>query len=106
LRVLGHDALHWSNVGAPSAADAVIMQWALRSGAVVFTHDLDFGAIIAATHARGPSVIQIRSQRVLPSDMLHTVRDALERFVDELAAGAIIAVDPDRARARVLPIGR
>lgn len=34
------------------------------AGYVVFTHDLDFGDILAATNADDPSVIQVRTQNL------------------------------------------
>ncbi len=49
------------------------MDWARPSGYVVFTHDLDFGALLAASHAGGPSVIQVRAQDVLPDHLLCVV---------------------------------
>ena len=58
----GWRAVHWSTVGDPRADDSVIMAWALGNGYVVFTHDLDFGTILALSHAMGPSVLQVRSQ--------------------------------------------
>jgi len=42
------------------------MLWAKANGHLLFTHDLDFGAILAATEAEGPSVIQIRAQDISP----------------------------------------
>lgn len=45
----GYHAIHWSSVGDPRAPDYVIMDWARANDYVVFTHDLDFGAILAAT---------------------------------------------------------
>jgi predicted nuclease of predicted toxin-antitoxin system len=58
LREAGFEALHWSTIGDPRATDATIMDWARHAGCVVFTHDLDFSALLAATEATGPSVIQ------------------------------------------------
>ena len=69
LAAAGHDAVHWSAVGAPGAADDVIMAWARAAGRAVLTHDLDFGAILWATKAAGPSVIQLRGDDVLPDTM-------------------------------------
>lgn len=63
----GWQAVHWSTVGDPRATDRVIMEWARTHQYVVFTHDLDFGMLLALTHADGPSVIQVRVQDVLPS---------------------------------------
>jgi predicted nuclease of predicted toxin-antitoxin system len=58
----GWSAVHWSKVGDPRAEDAVIMDWARSNGHVVFTHDLDFGTMLALAHANGPSVLQVRAQ--------------------------------------------
>ncbi|HEY9631025.1 MAG TPA: DUF5615 family PIN-like protein [Coleofasciculaceae cyanobacterium] len=47
------ESIHWSNVGDPTAPDTILMAWAKSNGYVVFTHDLDFGSILAATQAEG-----------------------------------------------------
>ena len=65
----GWSAVLWSTVGDPTAEDSVIMAWAATNGYVVFTHDLDFGTMLALTHATGPSVLQVRGQSVLPEDI-------------------------------------
>jgi predicted nuclease of predicted toxin-antitoxin system len=39
----GIDAIHWSTVGRPEAADSEIFDFAAVNGFIVFTHDLDFG---------------------------------------------------------------
>jgi len=79
-----HDwqAAHWASVGDPRASDQEIMDWAAANQHVVFTHDLDFGAILAVTHAEGPSVIQIRAQDVLPDHLEHIVVGALRQYTD------------------------
>lgn len=69
LRVFGHEAQHWSEVGALDATDSEILAWAAERDAVVLTCDLDFGAILAASRASAPSVVQIRSRDVLPGDL-------------------------------------
>ena len=61
----GWPAVHWTSVGNPRATDRVVMTWAREHVHVVFTHDLDFGTLLALTRASGPSVIQVRSQDVL-----------------------------------------
>jgi len=40
---------------------------AAANGFVIFTHDLDFGALLADRESRQPSVIQIRTQDALPA---------------------------------------
>lgn len=102
----GFDATHWFLIGDPRATDRSIMEWARSNGYIVFTHDLDFGAILAATQASGPSVIQIRAENVLPEDAGDAVIAAIRRFQDGLQQGALISVDPAKARARILPLSR
>jgi len=65
LQNAGWSATHWSTVGDLKATDRTIMDWAEASGYIVFTHDLDFGTMLALTHKSGPSVFAgSRSGRV------------------------------------------
>lgn len=100
----GWSAVHWSTVGDSAADDAAIMAWALANDHAVFTHDLDFGTMLALTHATGPSVLQVRSQDVLPEDIGPVVIAALRQHGDALAAGALVVVDVKKSRVRVLPL--
>ena len=84
--------------------DHDIMEWARSNGFVVFTHDLDFGTMLALTHAVGPSVIQIRGQNVFPDHMSSIVIAAPAQHADDLEAGALVVVDESKSRVRVLPI--
>lgn len=104
LAAAGHDAVHWSAVGNPRATDAEIMAWARRQGRSVFTHDLDFGTILALTQAAGPSVVQVRSQDITPTVISTMVLNALRRFENELTKGAIVVLDEARHRVRLLPL--
>lgn len=100
----GHDAVHWSAVGRHDATDAEIMEYAMTRGAVVLTHDLDFGAILAATGGRGPSVMQLRLDAVTPEHAGSAVCTALDQFGAELDDGALLTVDARRSRVSLLPL--
>jgi predicted nuclease of predicted toxin-antitoxin system len=104
LNNAGFDAVHWSVVGPPDAADTVLLEWARQHDYVVFTHDLDFGAILAATGANAPSVIQLRDQDLDPRRAASFVVESLVRFRQQLEAGALISIDRSKSRARVLPL--
>src|SRR6478736_6241897 len=104
LQANGWSAVHWSSVGDPRATDREIMDWALSNGHVVFTHDLDFGTALALTHAAGPSVLQMRTQEVLPAHAGAVIAAALRQHESDLAAGALVVVEEARARVRVLPL--
>jgi predicted nuclease of predicted toxin-antitoxin system len=100
----GWAAVHWSTIGHPAATDDLIMQWAIDHGHVVFTHDLDFGTMLALTHARGPSVIQLRTEDILPNQHGHLVVGAMHQHTIDLLDGALIVIDLHRSRIRILPI--
>jgi predicted nuclease of predicted toxin-antitoxin system len=104
LNDAGREAIHWSSIGDPSASDEEIMTWANANQHVVFTHDLDFGAILAVTKAERPSVVQIRAQDVNPHHICDLVLSALDRFQDYLEKGALVIIDEKKARVRILPM--
>ena len=99
----GIECVHWSDVGEYTAKDSRIMAYAQEHGCVVFTHDLDFGALLAARRTRGPSVIQVRTQDVVPEAIGDLVLKTIRQFEKELGKGALITVDPYRSRVRILP---
>jgi len=100
----GIQAAHWSSMGRPDAADSEILERASTEGWVVFTHDLDFGTILATRGWATPSVIQLRGQEVTPSAVGRVVFSVVWDFEAELRQGALITVDPSRTRARILPL--
>ena len=104
LEAGGHTAVHWSSVGDHKATDSAVMEWARTNGFVVFTHDLDFGALLALANQIGPSVIQIRTDDITPEAQGANLLAALQRFSESLTDGALISLDEIRARVRVLPI--
>ncbi len=104
LRQQEWEAVHWSNIGDPRAPDAVIMAYAMEHGYAIFTHDLDFSAILAATRTRAPSVIQIRTQDVLSPAFRQLAITTMQRFQSEIEAGALVVVEEHRSRIRMLPL--
>ena len=103
LQEAGWEAVHWSSVGAANAPDQELFKYALSNGYVILTHDLDFGAILATTRANGPSVVQVRCQDVTPSHLSPLLLSVLIQFQKYAEEGALITVDENRTRARVLP---
>jgi predicted nuclease of predicted toxin-antitoxin system len=106
LRQNGFDAMHWSAIGPPNAADEEVLQWARENQAVVFTHDLDFGILLAHTQSAGPSVLQVRTQDVTPAHLGAPILSVLSTHRAALGAGALITVEEARARVRILPLRR
>ena len=104
LRENGFEAVHWSVTGAYNAPDTEIMQWARDHSWVVFTHDLDFGILLAHSKEGGPSVIQVRTQDVSPGHLGPIVLRALRAHGEALASGALLTIDESKSRVRILPI--
>ena len=104
LRGEGHDAVYWNDVGDPSAADSEIMDWARAHDAVVLTCDLDFSAILAASGAPKPSVVQFRPGRHRPALLLGKLLLALRRYQSELQNGALVSIDQHASRVHHLPL--
>jgi predicted nuclease of predicted toxin-antitoxin system len=100
----GIEAEHWSTLGAKNAPDSEIMAFAAANEYVVLTHDLDFSAILAATHGGKPSVVQIRAENVSQDIIGKQVIAAIRQMESELEEGALLTVDPGRTRLRLLPL--
>ena len=100
----GVEAVHWSTIGAMNARDAEIMAYARANDLVILTHDLDFSAILAATHGAKPSVVQLRADNVSPDVIGTSVLAALRQLDAELEEGALVTIDPQRTRMRLLPL--
>jgi predicted nuclease of predicted toxin-antitoxin system len=97
-------AIHWSRVGNPGAPDQEILAWAKSNGHIVLTHDLDFGAILASTRGKSPSVIQLRMQDINPQHIKTLVIQAMNQFRQYLQEGALISIDEKGPRVRILPL--
>jgi len=100
----GLQAKHWSEVGKPDASDSEILGYAASNGYVVLTHDLDFGAILAISHGKKPSVVQIRSGDISPESVAAQTVAALLHVQTELEEGALLTIEADRTRLRILPL--
>lgn len=103
---MGFEGVHWSTVGDPRAPDRELLEYAKAEGYVVFTNDLDFGALLAASSASTPSVIQVRAADVTPARLGSLVQSALGEYAEWLEAGALVTIDSARHRARILPLRR
>ena len=100
----GVESLRWSDVGAPDAADAEIMAYARQHNFIVLTCDLDFSAILSTTHELKPSVVQIRASVLHAERTANLIAAALVQNTDDLQKGAILSIDLQKARLRLLPL--
>jgi predicted nuclease of predicted toxin-antitoxin system len=86
----GFTAVHWPAAGQPWAADSEIFDQAARNDWIIFTHDLDFGMLLAALRTNRPSVIQVRTQDVLPSAIGEITLRSIQAAKPNLEAGALV----------------
>jgi predicted nuclease of predicted toxin-antitoxin system len=87
LVAAGLEAVHWSGVGPADASDQELIWWAAEHHHIVLTADLDFAAILAATHYQQPSVIQIRSENLAPGAIGGSVVAAIRQASQGTARG-------------------
>ena len=100
----GIDSVRWSDMGSPNAKDTEIMAYARDNDLIVLTYDLDFSAILSATHDKKPSLIQIRASVQHAEKAVNLVAAAMMQNKNNLEKGAIISVDLQKARLRLLPL--
>lgn len=105
LHDAGHQATHWSRIGPINAPDQELLRWAKENQCIVLTYDLDFGAILAASKADSPSVLQVRTQDVSPERLQSLILESLDQFHDQLKQGVLISINDQKTRAKILPIG-
>lgn len=108
VEFLGHhgiDSVHWTEIGRSNAPDVEIFAYAATNALVIFTHDLDFGTLLALQGTAAPSVIQVRMHDVMPAgECGSAVLQCIAEAEVWLLKGALVTVDMDRRRIRLLPI--
>ena len=100
----GIEAVHWSTVGAVSASDFEVFEYAHINDFTILTHDLDFSAILAANRRNKPSIIQLRTGDINPDNAAVLVINALRQTTSEIETGAILTIELNKARLRILPL--
>jgi predicted nuclease of predicted toxin-antitoxin system len=100
------EAIHWSKLGNPKARDSEIFKYARENNFVIFTHDLDFSAMIAHSNSFGPSVIQIRNQNILPEISGKTILSIIESYKELIDQGVLIVIEEYQHRIRILPLNK
>lgn len=98
------ESVHWSSVGKYDAPDAIIMDWARKNNHIIFTHDLDFGTARALTKSAKPSVIRVRTQNVAVAHLSGMVIPTINNYFELLKTGALLVIDDDKQRLRILPL--
>ena len=105
LRDKGHDAIHVRDLGLGAAPDEAIFDRALTDARVIVSADTDFGTLLALRQSTAPSVILFRRGATLrPKQQAALLVANLPAVSNELLAGCVVIIEPDRLRVRLLPI--
>ena len=102
LRSLGHEAVRLPEVGLTQAGDIEVIARAAREGEVVLTFDLDYPALLALRQARRASAILFRTVIADPAWINSRLAECLPLILQPLNEGAIVVVEDDRVRIRLL----
>jgi len=101
---VGHEAVHWRDIGPGDAPDERLFAYAQDHAMVVFTHDLDFSTLLALKNTSSPSVLQVRVQNVIPETLGPLLEQVIGQYGQWLEQGALVTVFADKQRLRILPI--
>jgi predicted nuclease of predicted toxin-antitoxin system len=104
LSAVGHDVLHWEDVGPDDADDSDIMKFADSEERIILTNDLDFATMLAQSNMKKPSVVQLRSGKLRPEQLQVQVITALNQAKDALDSGAVVTVFPSQSKISILPL--
>ena len=100
----GHDAIRLPAIGLQPAPDSEVIERALAEGRIILTMDRDYGQLLAESGQAAPSIVLFRLSHEEAAFVNQRLAEVLARHSRVLEVGAIISVDDDKIRFRLLPI--
>ena len=100
----GHDVVHVVDIGLQGAADDAVLGSAVRTQRVLVTADTDFGALLALSSAPRPSVLLLRRSGRHVEERVQHILVAIVGAEEALQNGALVVVEQERLRVRILPM--
>jgi predicted nuclease of predicted toxin-antitoxin system len=104
LADFGIVAEHVGSLGMADSDDDVLIAYAFAHDLVAVTLDADFHTLMAVSGAVRPSVIRVRIEGLKGPAMAAILARVLNLYAAELTAGAVVSVNPTKARCRLLPL--
>ena len=100
----GHDARHARDLDLEDAPDRTIVERARRLAAIILTHDLDYGRLLAFSGEKSPSVIIFRGIANEPTVLFQVLQQHWHGLEEPIQTGAIVILEQEALRIRPLPI--
>ncbi len=100
----GHGADHAGDLGLSGAEDELILEAARTLDAILITHDLDFGRLLAFSGGTRPSVLILRGIDNKPDEILSVLDQQWSWWGPAADQGAVVILEPSALRIRSLPI--
>ena len=101
----GHDAVHVRDLNLLRSPDGDVLEAARQARRVIVSADTDFGDLLAASNATGPSILLLRRQPGRRADEIAALILANLGVVSmDLETGAVVVLDDERIRIRSLPL--
>ena len=98
LRDQGHDVREAAEI-SPDPGDQALLSWAVREQRILVTIDSDFGLLVF--HRNQPHTGIVRLPDIPARQRIALMAQLLDRYPEDLAAGAILTVGTER-----VPISR
>jgi len=106
LRARGHDACHVRDRGLRGRSDDDILAAAVAEDRAVVTADVGFASLLRYPLGTHAGIVVARFPSWIPNAVVAAaVLGALAEAGDDLGAGILIVVEPDRIRVRRAPPG-
>lgn len=97
LTHLGHDAI-WSGLWSKDPGDIAILAAAHSERRILVTLDKDFGELAILKGLPHSGIVRLTGFR--STQMANTIHHVVTNYEQELTAGAIVTVEPERIRIR------
>ena len=104
LNQSSHDAIHVGAVGMAAASDQAILERAASENRVVVTLDADFHALIATRRAVVPSVVRLREEGLVATQIASLLLVLHREFAPQLESGCVMTFSNGKIRYRLLPL--
>ncbi|MGE0431083.1 MAG: DUF5615 family PIN-like protein [Planctomycetota bacterium] len=104
LRDAGHEVERSSDSVPAHAPDRDVLALALERDAWLVTQDQDFGAMLAASGASAPGVLNLRLRINTPDAILARLLAVIATLEAQSAAPGIVTIEDQTARIRTLPV--